>query len=359
MTMLAGLTHKLPQELGGNRLTAACALLLVVSPILTAQTSPAVSHDSAIVPKPDSTVASPLPALPECIIGPDDVLMISVYDAPDITGEYRVKPTGQIQLPLLAEPIVAAGLTPDQLGDLITEKYRAAEIVSRPRVTVVIKESRVHAITVGGAVKTPQVYPLFGKTTLLDVLSQAQGLSEDAGSKVMITRGEIGMQILKQSGVCESATPHTPCAASFLVDLQHLEETENPDLNVALYPGDRVTVQHAGIVYVMGAVNRPGGFPLKGGQEDMTVLQALALAEDLKPTAARKRAMIIRKNPSAKNGRDEIPVNLKSVVDGQGSDLRLRASDILYVADSTGNRALRRGADAAVYLTTGIIIWRR
>lgn len=175
----------------------------------------------------------------------------------------------------------------------------------------------------------------------------------------MITRGEIGMQILKQSGVCESATPHTPCAASFLVDLQHLEETENPDLNVALYPGDRVTVQHAGIVYVMGAVNRPGGFPLKGGQEDMTVLQALALAEDLKPTAARKRAMIIRKNPSAKNGRDEIPVNLKSVVDGQGSDLRLRASDILYVADSTGNRALRRGADAAVYLTTGIIIWRR
>jgi polysaccharide export outer membrane protein len=357
MTLLSGLTDNLRRNLEKDRLAAACALFLLVSPFLAAQTAAPVSDHfgTASTPKLGVTASD----LPECIIGPDDVLIISVYDAPDITGEYRVKPTGQIQLPLLAEPIVAAGLTPDHLGDLITEKYRTAEIVSRPRVTVAIKESRVHAITVGGAVKTPQVYPLFGKTTLLDVLSQAQGLSDDAGSKALITRGDIAMQILKQSGACESATPRTPCAASFLVDLHPLEDTENPDLNVALYPGDRVTVQHAGLVYVMGAVNRPGGFPLKTGQEDMTVLQALALAEDLKPTAARKRAMIIRKNPSAKSGRDEIPVNLKSVVEGQGSDVRLHASDILYVADSASNRALRKGADAAVYLTTGLIIWRR
>jgi polysaccharide export outer membrane protein len=297
--------------------------------------------------------------LPECIIGPDDVLTIGVYDAPDVTGEYRVKPNGQIQLPLLSEPIVAAGLTPDRLGELISDKYRMAEIFSRPRVTVAIKESRVHAITVGGAVKMPQVYPLFGKTTLLDVLSQAQGLSDDAGSKALITRGEIAKQVLQESGGCESTAPPASCAPTFSVDLKHLEETENPASNVTLYPGDRVTVQRAGIVYVTGAVNKPGGFPLKTGQEDMTVLQALALAEDLKPTAARKRALIIRDNPTAMNGRDEIPVDLKSIVEGHGPDLRLRANDILYVADSAGNRALRRGAEAAIYLTTGLIIWGR
>jgi polysaccharide export outer membrane protein len=359
MINLFGLKHKLRREQKGNSLAAACTVLLVVSSLLAAQSPPTLSPASGVVSTPGSVVAARLPTLPECIIGPDDVLMISVYDAPDVTGEYRVKPTGQIQLPLLSQPIVAAGLTADQLSDLISERYRTAEIFGHPRVTVTLKESRVHAITVGGAVKMPQVYPLFGKTTLADVLSQAQGLSDDAGNKALITRGDIAMQILKQSGVCETATSPTRCATSFLVELQPLESTDNAEFNVDLYPGDRVTVQHAGIVYVMGAVNRPGGFPLKAGQEEMTVLQALALAEDLKSTAARKKAMIIRKNPSAKTGRDEIPINLKSVVEGQGPDLRLHASDILYVADSTGNRALRRGAEAAVYVTTGLIIWGR
>ncbi len=88
------------------------------------------------------------------------------------------------------------------------------------------------------------------------------------------------------------------CDSTFSVDLSRLTQTGDPLLNVDLYPGDRVTVQRAGIVYVVGAVNRPGGFPLKTGQENMTVIQALALAEDLKPTAAQKRAMIIRKNPA-------------------------------------------------------------
>jgi polysaccharide export outer membrane protein len=126
---------------------------------------------------------------------------------------------------------------------------------------------------------------------------------------------------------------------------------------VDLYPGDRVTVQRAGIVYVVGAVNRPGGFPLKAGQEDMSVLQALALAEDLKPTAARKKAMIMRKCATAPNGREEIPVNLNNVLGGKEVDPRLQADDILFVADSTGKRALRRGAEAAIYTTTSLLIW--
>jgi protein involved in polysaccharide export with SLBB domain len=90
----------------------------------------------------------------------------------------------------------------------------------------------------------------------------------------------------------------------------------------------------------------------------MTVLQALALAEDLKPTAARKKALIMRRNAAATNGREAIAVNLKNVVEGREADPRLQANDILYVADSTGMRALRRGAEAAVYTTTGLLIWR-
>ena len=296
-------------------------------------------------------------ALPDYIISPDDVLTISVYDAPDVTGEYRVSPTGQIEIPLLSAPIVAAGRTPGQLSELISEKYREAEIYTHPRVTVAIKESRVHAIAIAGAVKRPQIYPVFGKTTLLDLLSQAEGLADDAGSLAIVTRGDIAMQIIKSPEACGAASKPASCDSTFSVDLSRLTETGDPLLNVDLYPGDRVTVQRAGIVYVVGAVNRPGGFPLKTGQEKMTVIQALALAEDLKPTAAQKKAMIIRKNPATTDGREEIAVNLTKVLEGHEHDAQLQANDILFVPDSAGKRALRRGAEAAITAATWGLIY--
>jgi polysaccharide export outer membrane protein len=305
-----------------------------------------------------SSASPSLATLPDYIICPDDVLGVHVYDAPDITGDYRVSPTGQIDLPLLPEAIIAAGLTPSQLSERIGEKYRQAAIIIHPRVTVAVKESRVHSITVAGAVKMPQIYALFGKATLLDVLSQAQGLADDASNTATVTRGEIALTALKQTGACEATSKPASCESTFNVDLNRLLETADPAANVDLYPGDRVTVQHAGIVYVEGAVNRPGGFPLKAGQEDMTVLKALALAEDLKPTASRKNVFIIRKDPAEKNGRKEIPVNLKEIYAGRGVDPPLHANDILYVADSAAGKAWRRGAEAAVTAATWGIIYR-
>ena len=91
----------------------------------------------------------------------------------------------------------------------------------------------------------------------------------------------------------------------------------------------------------------------------MTVLKALALAEDTKSTAQKSKAVIIRKNPQEKNEREEIAVNLKNVLTGRAPDPRMQASDILFVPDSSGTKALRRAVDSAVYITTGLIIWRR
>ena len=183
-------------------------------------------------------------------------------------------------------------------------------------------------------------------------MSQAEGLADDAGSLRIETRGDIALEVLKSSEACEAASKPPSCETTFSVNLSRLLEVGDPLLNVDLYPGDRVTVQRAGIVYVVGAVNKPGGFPLKAGQEKMTVLQALALAEDVKPTAAQKRAMIIRKNPAAADGRDEIAVNLSKVLAGHEHDAQLQANDILFIPDSTGKRALRRGAEAAVTAAT-------
>jgi len=357
MIVSAGMTRSLLKRLIGNRFVAVCALVLACCPLLAAQTSAATVHPSEVVSGPAPPAISSL-ALPDYIISPDDVLMISVYDAPDISGEYRVSPTGQIELPLLSAPIVAAGRTPAQLSELISEKYRKSEIFSHPRVTVAAKESRVHAVTIAGAVKSPQIYPVFGKTTLLDVLSQAGGLADDAGNLAIVTRGAYAMHAIKQPGACESASKPVSCDSTFSVDLNRLTETGDPFLNVDLYSGDRVTVQRAGIIYIVGAVNRPGGFPLKTGQQDMTVIQAVALAEDLKSTAARKKAVIIRKSPTAINGREEIAVNLSKVLEGHEFDTRLQADDILFVPESAGLKALHRGTEAAVTAATYGIIYR-
>jgi polysaccharide export outer membrane protein len=340
----------------GSRLVAACALILACYTLLAAQTAPPIGHQSKVVPETTPSAGSSV-TLPDYIISPDDVLIINVYDAPDITGEYRVSPTGQIALPLLPEPMIAAGRTPAQLSELISEKYRKSEIFSHPRVTVTAKESRVHAVTIAGAVKRPQIYPVLGKTTLLDVLSQAEGLADDAGNLAIVTRGVIGMQVIKQAGACGSTSKPASCDGTFSVDLTRLTETGDPLANVELYPGDRVTIQRAGIVYVVGAVNRPGGFPLKTGQEDMTVLQAMALAEGLKPTAAQKKTMIIRKTPGATNGREEIAVNLAKVLAGQEHDTGLQANDILFVPESAGKKALARGTEAAITMATYGVIY--
>ena len=359
MMMPAGVECDPLRKLHGKSLVAACLLLSAACSSLAAQTSSTTSSSSEALSRfnSPSQFASSV-TLPEYIISPDDVLSINVYDAPDISGEYRVGPTGQLELPLLTEAVEAAGLTPAQLSGLLVKKYGEEEIFSHARVTVAVKQSRIHSITVAGAVKSPQIYPLFGKTTLLDVLSQAGGISDDAGNKALVTRGVVANQALKESGAC---TPPNgvACAENLTIDLGRLIESGDALSNVELYPGDRVTVQRGGVVYVVGAVNRPGGFPLRSSEEEMTVLKALALAEDTKSTAQKSKAMIIRKNPQGKNGREEIAVNLKNVLAGRAPDLHMQSNDILFVPDSSGMKALRRGVDSAIYITTGLIIWRR
>jgi len=352
----AGMARRSLNNIHGGTLIAACVLVLACGHGLRGQTTASIDPAREIVPATIPRASTSL-TLPDCIISPDDVLTISVYDAPDVTGEYRVSPTGEIEIPLLSAPIVAAGQTPGQLSELISEKYRASEVYTHARVTVAIKESRVHAIAIAGAVKKPQIYPVFGKITLLDLLSQAEGLADDSGSLAIVTRGDIATPILNSSANCEAANKPVFCENTFSVDLSRLTQMGDPLLNIELYPGDRVTVQRAGIVYVVGAVNKPGGFPLKTGQERMTVIQALALAEDIKPTAAQKRAMIIRKNPAKADAREEIAVNLSKVLEGHEPDSQLQANDILFVPDSAGKRALRRGAEAAITAATWGIIY--
>jgi polysaccharide biosynthesis/export protein len=305
---------------------------------------------SPLHPRADASSSPLAPA--DYVITPDDLLEISVFDVPEMSRIYRVHPSGVIVLPLIHEPINATGLTTDQLSAAISKRLQTDGLVSHPQVTVEVKESRLHSVVVTGEVKKPQIYPIFGETRLLDLIAQAEGLADDAGSVAVVTRGSLVLstgvqdQIPKQHG------------DTVVVDLKRLMETNDPKLNLEIYPGDRVNVQRAGIVYVVGAVNRPGGFVLNSGREPMTVLKAVALAEDLKPTAVANRSLIIQPKASGSGEQKEVPVKLKDILSGRAPDQALRPDQILFVPDSNTQRALRRAAEAAVQAATGVIIWR-
>lgn len=337
---------------------------LVCTVILTSTLGVLCAQDQVSPPKSDPTpsnlsakpVSQLQPTAQDYIISPDDVLDIYVLDVTELSRTYRVSPTGMIVVPLLTKPISAAGLTPAQLAQVIGDQLRTAGMVDHPQVTIQVKDSRLHSVAIAGAVKKPQIYPILGKTTLLDALSQAEGLADDAGNTAIITRGDIALRALGPAQAIDEDNDKVMATATenpllnprtVTVDLNRLMEDGDASLNYDLYPGDRVTVQRAGIVYVVGAVNRAGGFVLKDDREQMTVLKALALAEFVKSTAETKKTIIIRKSPAAAGGTMEIPVELNKIIDGKAKDRVLLANDILFIPDSASKRALHRAGEAA------------
>jgi polysaccharide export outer membrane protein len=268
-------------------------------------------------------------------------------DVAELSRQYRVSPKGKVVLPLLPEPVDAAGLTLSEFSSVLSQQLHDSGLVTTPHIVVTIATSRTKSVSITGAVKMPQIYPVFAHTTLLDVLSQAQGLSDDASNVAVVSRGDIGAQATNSAERVQT------------VNLKKLLESGDPASNVVIYPGDRVTVPHAGIVYVVGGVHKPGGFVIRAPDNGMTVIQALAMAQDAKTTAVRSKAMIIRADASQPNGYTRVPLNLDSILAGKQPDVMLLADDILFVPDSTAKRAFQRSMEAVVQVASGLAIYGR
>jgi polysaccharide export outer membrane protein len=142
---------------------------------------------------------------------------------------------------------------------------------------------------------------------------------------------------------------------TFLISLNDLLDTGNATFNIPILGGDVVSVPRAGIIYVVGAVQRPGGFVMQSDRDRMTTMKILSLAGGTTPSAKQTAAVILRKNLET-GKRDEVAVNLKKVLQLKTEDVMLQPSDILYVPDSSGKRALRRAGDVAIGLTTGLAL---
>ena len=296
-------------------------------------------------------------------IGPNDLLNITVLDAPELSHPARVTADGNVSLPLLGT-IKAAGLTPREF-ELVLQALLRRTYMKNPQVAVSVTEMQSHSLSVLGAVVKPGVFQIRGTKTLLEVLSMAGGLAPDAGDAVLVMRGASAEFVRNQGpqiqsvkaqdvastdGAGEAATPSND-GNTIEISLKRLLDTGDPKYNVPVHPGDIVKVKTAGIVYVVGDVKQPGGFPVKDN-EHITVLQAIALGEGLAPTAAKSRATIIR---VAQNGNQiQLPVNLGKILAGKSPDLPLRPKDILFIPKSGAKSAGR----AALDTLSRYVIWR-
>jgi polysaccharide export outer membrane protein len=289
------------------------------------------------------------------VVAKDDLLEVYVVDLQELSREYRVDGDGMITLPMLSQPVMAAGLTLDQLSEAIRKDLLAGGLLTDPQVVVTVKSSTLNSVVLSGAVKKTGVYPIYGHTTLLELLTEGEGLSDDAGGTAIVTRAENAPGGPGSNAARAAQDANPVISRTVKVDVWRLWQNGDASLNVDLHPGDRVMVQRAGIVYVVGGVNRAGGFVLSSNdQEQMTVLKAIALAGNFTHEAKPAKSVIIRKAPDAPGGRREFPVDLKKVLSNRAPDQQLLASDILYVPES----GVKRTLDTVLNTAVGASIWR-
>ncbi len=285
------------------------------------------------------------------VLGPDDQIMIRALDVEEISDKpQRIDMSGNIRLPMVGR-IKASGLTVEQLEGEIGNRLK--QYVQEPDVAVSIVEFRSQPVSVIGSVKNPGVHQLEGRKTLIEMLSLAGGLADDAGHSVKITRrlewGRIPLKSAKDDPSGKFSVAE--------VSLKSMMEASSPEENIVIRPQDVITVPRAEMVYVTGQVQRSGGFPLRE-RETLSVLQALSLAGGLGPGASPQNARILRVASSNAN-RTEIAVDLKKILIGKANDVPLQSDDILFVPSSAPKKAAIRAAEAAIQIGTGLVIWQR
>jgi len=304
-------------------------------------------------PAPAGPATAPQKDAADYVIGPEDVLTIAVADSPELSGKFRVSEAGDLALPDLPAPVKAEGCTEQQLSRVIADALQAAELLRDPMVHVFVEEYHSRTVTVLGAVTKPSVYPLQKPTTLLEVLSLAGGLLPTAGNTAVLVRKN---QPSRAGGASDPDRPLPDNDSTSTIDLAKLMLGKDPSLNVEVRAGDVVSVATAPLIYVVGAVMKPGGFVLQDPHSGITVLEALARAEGLKRTASAGSSLIVRRSGSGSN-RQEIPIDVSRLMAGKLGDEPLEPNDILFIPESGTKRILSKVGDAALQALTGLAIY--
>ena len=285
-----------------------------------------------------SGVNRPVPqqAAPALRIGFGDLIDIALFEAPELSGRFRVDEKGDIQVPLLGT-VQVQGLTADQAAKLIEKLYVRAQILKpeTAKATVFIEEYATQGIVVAGEVKTPGVFPALGVRMLNDVMVAAGGVLPTAASKVIIIR-------------------RSDPAHRLVVDYN--PEALNPIIpQVQILPGDTVIVPKAGMVYILGAVNRPGGYELNG-RSTLSVEEAMALAGNSANAARMKHVQLVRNLPDQR--KEMMIFSVDRILKGEAPDVALKDGDILYVPISNKRLAIQQIVGAAFGIGTQVAIYK-
>ena len=257
-------------------------------------------------------------------LGVGDLVELTVYDVPDLTGKTRVSSNGDLYCALIG-PTHVAGLTTEEAAKLIQERLSA--FLKDPYVSLFVTEYASQGASLLGEVSKPGVYPVMGEQHLFDLISAAGGLSERAGQSMTLTH---------------RSDPDQPITLPLSRNL-----SDHPESNVKVFPGDTLVVSKADIVYVVGDVAHPSGLLMNAN--GITVLEAVAMAGGTSRTAKLNSTKILHKGPG---GMTETPVQLKKILRAQAPDLSLQANDILVVPSSAGKILAGRTLEAAIQAAT-------
>ena len=242
--------------------------------------------------------------LPIQRIGVDDLVAIQVYDSPELTRTERMRQDGMLRLPLLTKPVKAAGLFPSDLEESLTEELKTEGILVRPIVSVSVSEYRSRPISVVGAVRHPLTFQAYGNVTLLDALTRADGISDAAGSEIIVSRPA-------------ARTAKRDCSSACRLKRSWITPTTRS--NIKLSGGEEIRVPEGGRVFVMGNVRKPGAIPVHDLSE-LTVLRVIAQSDGLLPFAAKDAF-----HPAARRCPEER--NFHSASENHGSQSAGRAAD--------------------------------
>jgi len=247
-------------------------------------------------------------------IGPKDLLEISVFGLDELNKTVRVSEDGKITLPLLGE-VEVEGLTKGELENKLTQLLQE-KYLQNPQVTIFIKEYQSKVVSVLGAVKNPGPYELLGRQTLLQIISKAGGLTNEAGKDMIVMR-------LLQNG----------SSISLKISIDDLFIKGDPELNIPLRPNDIINVPIDKIVhvYVFGQVRSPGALPVKRSNIP-TLLRAIAQAGGFSDRASKGGVIIKRIGEDGKE--KKIKVNVKDIIKGKRKDIQLKENDVVYVPET-------------------------
>jgi polysaccharide biosynthesis/export protein len=238
-----------------------------------------------------------------------DVVEVQVFDSPEYNVRMPVSASGDIAIPY-AGLFHIEGMTSIQAADAITSLFREREILRDPRVIVTTQQFG-YSVTVLGEVRSPGIYALAGRKRLIDVLTEAGGITDRAGHVIEV----FGADTMKN-----------PKALLWDPTLR-----ENDNAEVTLSAGETVMVSRCGVVYVGGNVTRPGAYPLCDSNHT-TLTEVLALAQGVRPSSYPQRTILFRESSSGTRVMEK--VRLDDVLRGKKTDITMQPDDILFVPPS-------------------------